>query len=258
MGVRKLIAGVATSALIASGLIAGTALGATAVVPTSISGQHQTSFTPGRYIVTLAASSAATYDGGTRGFAPTKPKDGKQLDAESRSVESYSDYLTGQQQDIAATVGAKIEYSYTLALNGFSADLSAEQAMELSMNKDVASLAPDEMRKIAAVPATSFLGLDGPDGVWAHLGGVDQAGAGVVVGMLDTGIAPENPSFAGDPLGTTSGAEPYLDGSTINFVKGDGSTFTGGGIHLTSADSVNTRSYISIPLLRGLGAPGCN
>lgn len=227
MGIRKFIAGVATSALIASGLIAGSALGAAAVVPTSISGQHQTSFTAGRYIVTLAAASAATYDGGTRGFAPTKPKEGKQLNAENRSVENYSDYLTGQQKDIAATVGAKIDYSYTLALNGFSANLSADQAMKLSMNKDVAALAPDELRHLAAVPSTSFLGLDGPDGVWAHLGGVDNAGAGVVVGMLDTGVAPENPSFAGDPLGTSPGAAPYLDGTTINFVKGDGSTFTG-------------------------------
>ncbi len=226
MRIRKFIAGVATSALIASGLIAGTALGAVAV-PTSIGGHQQTTFTPGRYVVTLVDDAAATYRGGTNGFAPTTPKSGKQLNAQNRSVENYSSYLEQQQKDVAATVGAKIEYSYTLALNGFSANLSAKQAMELSANKKVASLVPDELRHVTAVPSTSFLGLTGPDGVWASLGGVDHAGKGVVVGMLDTGIAPENPSFAGSALGTTPGSDPYLVGSTINFVKGDGSTFTG-------------------------------
>ena len=52
MSIRRVIATVATSALIASGLVAGTALGAIAA-PTSIGGHGQTSFAPGRYIVTL-------------------------------------------------------------------------------------------------------------------------------------------------------------------------------------------------------------
>lgn len=238
MSIRRIIAGAATSALIASGLIAGTALGAIAA-PTSIGGQGQTTFTPGRYIVTLVDASAATYGGGINGLAPTKPGEGEQLRSERRAVQSYTDYLAEQQLEVAASVGATIDYSYTLALNGFAANLTAKQAMELAANKDVAGLAPDELRHVTAVPSTSFLGLDGPDGVWASLGGVDNAGAGVVVGVLDTGIAPENPSFAGDALGTSPGADPYLDGSTITFVKGDGNTFTGecvAGVQFTASD----------------------
>lgn len=239
MGFRRIIATVATSALIASGLVAGTALGAVAA-PTSIGGHDQTTFAPGRYIVTLVDAAAATYRGGVNGFAPTEPHTGKQLNAKNRSVENYSDYLKAQQKDVAGSVGARIDYSYTLTLNGFSAKLSTKQAVELSMNKNVASIVPDELRHLTAVPSTSFLGLAGPDGVWASLGGVGNAGAGVVVGMLDTGVAPENPSFAGSPLGTTPGADPYLDGSsTINYVKGDGNTFTGTcqtGVQFTAAD----------------------
>src|SRR5699024_7675412 len=48
---------------------------------------------------------------------------------------------------------------------------------------------------------------------------------GIVVGVVDTGIAPENPSFAGAALGTTAGAEPYLDGNTVVFDKADGTQF---------------------------------
>ncbi|WP_199184355.1 S8 family serine peptidase [Cryobacterium sp. Y62] len=57
--------------------------------------------------------------------------------------------------------------------------------------------------------------------------------------MLDTGLAPENPSFAGDPLGTTPGADPYLDGDAITMQKSDGTTFTGqciAGVQFDAAD----------------------
>src|SRR5690606_8528195 len=97
---------------------------------------------------------------------------------------------------------------------------------------------------------------DGPDGVWAELGGVGNAGAGVVVGLLDTGIAPENPSFAGDPLGTSPGAAPYLDGSTITFAKGDGDTFTGEcvtGVQFTASEC-STKLVGARYFLDGFGA----
>lgn len=255
MSIRRIIAGVATSALIASGLVTGTTLGAIAA-PTSIGGQGEATFAPGRYIVTLADASAATYDGGINGYAPTRPGEGEQLRGHQRAVQSYAHYLTDQQRDVAASVGVTIDYSYTLALNGFAAHLTAKQAIELSQNKDVVGIAPDELRHVTAVPSTSFLGLDGPSGVWASLGGVGNAGAGVVVGMLDTGIAPENPSFAGDALGTTPGADPYLDGSTITFPKGDGNTFTGecvAGVQFTASDC-STKLVGARYFVNGFGA----
>ncbi|MCU1557595.1 MAG: serine protease [Microbacteriaceae bacterium] len=226
MSIRKTLASIAAAGLITASLLAGSALGASAV-PTGIGGQHQTTFTPGRYIVTLVDPSVATYRGGINGFAPTKPDNGKQLNARGRAQQSYGDYLAGKQKDVAAKAGVTVDQSYTLALNGFSATLTAKQAAALSADKAVASLAPDELKHVAATPSTSFLGLDGANGVWAKTGGVDHAGEGIVLGDLDTGIAPENPSFAGDPLGTIAGAAPYLDGTTTTYAKADGSTFRG-------------------------------
>lgn len=47
----------------------------------------------------------------------------------------------------------------------------------------------------------TYLGLTGPGGVWAHGGGGgDNAGDGMVIGVIDTGINPTHPSFAYDPL----------------------------------------------------------
>jgi subtilisin family serine protease len=227
---RRTLAAAATAALLGSALVVGTA-GAAAAAPAPNTGaglgipQPVTQFTPGRYIVTLANDAAATYSGGVQGFTATKPKTGEQLQPQSKKVQSYTDFLSDQQKEVADSVGVDIDYSYTLALNGFAATLTTEQAAKLAANKRVVGVTPDDIKHVQAESDASFLGLDGDSGVWAGIGGVDKAGKGIVVGDIDTGIAPENPSFAGDPLGTSASDAPYLDGSTITYDKADGNTF---------------------------------
>ena len=185
------------------------------------------SFEDGRYVVLLAAAAAATYEGGVEGFERTAPKKGEQLDPRRSAVAEYRAYLRQQQSDAVAAVGAQIDVSYTTALNAFAADLTAAQAAKLAAQRGVLAIAPDELLKVTSVPGTEFLGLEGPGGVWEQVGGAEQAGAGVVIGVLDTGIAPEHPSFAGDPLGTAAGDAPYRDGDSIVYAKADGGTFRG-------------------------------
>ncbi|PJJ73113.1 pre-peptidase [Diaminobutyricimonas aerilata] len=251
---RLLVSALAGGAVVASALVAAPAVAAP--TPASIGGRGQTAFEPGRYIVTLVDDAVATYEGGVRGFGATKPEEGEQLNARRAPVTDYAGYLTEKQEQVAAAVGADIDYSYTLALNGFSADLTAEQAARLAADKNVAAVAPDEMLHVTeAVPSTEFLGLEGPEGVWAETGGVETAGEGVVVGVLDTGIAPENPSFAGDPLGTEPGDAPYRDGETITYTKGDGDTFTGAcqtGVQFT-VDDCSTKIVGARYFLQGFG-----
>ena len=224
--IRSAISAIAVFALAATGTLAGTAAVAAPVGPGPIG---TVAFTPGRYIVTLADPSVATYDGGISGFAPTQPDEGKQLNPRRGAVQDYSDYLQQKQADVAEALDISIDYSYTMAINAFSADLTAAQAAKLVANRDVATITPDELKHVtAAVPSTDFLGLSGDDGVWASIGGVSEAGKGIVVGVLDTGIAPENPAFAGDPLGAGAGPDPYLSGpNAISFAKADGGTFVG-------------------------------
>lgn len=235
---RRATASVAVTALVAAGLAAFGAGGALAA-PTPTVATRAADLEDGRYIVTLADEAAATYQGGVSGLPATQARSGRQLDATASSVVEYTDYLKEQQEEVAASVGADIDYSYSLTVNGFSADLTAEQAAELSSHRGVASVEPDRIYHPTSTPAIDFLGLSGTDGVWAKTGGQDRAGEGAVIGVIDTGIAPENPSFAGEPLGSTPGDEPYLDGSTITFDKGDGTRFTGRcqtGEQFTAAD----------------------
>ncbi len=204
---RRLPAGLAVIA--AGGLaLTGIALPASAAPADPGTIGVEQSFAGGDYIVTLVDDAVATYDGGVSGFDATAPDEGDQLDAKLAPVEEYSDYLEGQQQEVADSVGADIQVSYTMAVNAFAASLSAEQATALASDRKVAAVTPNEHLKVTAVPSTDFLGLSGEGGVWESVGGAENAGAGIVVGVLDTGIAPENPAFAGDPLGTTPGARP--------------------------------------------------
>jgi len=235
---RRATASVAATALVAAGLVSFGA-GAAMAAPAPTVAKQAADLEDGRYIVTLVDEAAASYQGGIAGLPATQARSGTQLDARSAPVVEYTDHLEQQQQDVAASVGADIDYSYSLTVNGFSADLTAEQAAELSSDRKVQSVELDRIYHPTSTPAADFLGLTGADGVWAKTGGQEKAGQGAVIGVIDTGIAPENPSFAGEALGTAKGDAPYLDGSTIRFDKGDGTQFTGvcqTGEQFTAAD----------------------
>ena len=188
------------------------------------------SYTDGHYIVTLRGNPAASYTGGVKSFARTQPKAGDQFDASSKKVASYSKHLTSIQSDVAGDVGAKISQQYTVATNGFSSTLTAEQARKLAQDPRVESVTKTKLLHIQADPVDSgvhFLGLDGASGLWSTLGGFENAGKGIVVGSLDTGIAPENASFEGKPLAETAAdGEPTKKDGVISFVKANGKSFT--------------------------------
>ena len=67
--------------------------------------------------------------------------------------------------------------------------------------------------------------------MWAdQAGGVSKAGAGTVVGVLDSGIWPESGSFAGTQGGPQPHRVPstmYRKGNTIYMKKADGGIFRG-------------------------------
>jgi subtilisin family serine protease len=214
--------------VVAAGLVAVPATASYAADGPAVVGDSQ--FADGKYIVTLREPAAATYEGGQPGLARTAVPEGSDLDAQSAPVQDYAEHLKGVQQDVAAAAGATVEASYAVTTNAFAADLTAAQAAKLASDPSVAAVSKNELLKLQATPSTEFLGLgdaEGNGGVWDAVGGREKAGEGVVVGIIDSGIAAGNASFAGDPLGSASDTEPHLDGDRTVFAKGDGGTFTG-------------------------------
>ena len=148
---------------------------------------------------------------------------------ESRQAISADARLQRAQRSAAHSVGAEIDQSFTTVLNGFSATLSVDQVTDLSARSDVLSVSRERVFTLDVETSADALGLAGPTGVWQDLGGAEDAGAGVVVGMIDSGIAPENPVFAGTRLASTTSDPtiPHLDGNAVRMEKSDGGTFLG-------------------------------
>ncbi|XP_022715292.1 subtilisin-like protease SBT1.4 [Durio zibethinus] len=95
----------------------------------------------------------------------------------------------------------KLLYAYEIAINGFSARLTATQAEKLRELPGILSVIPDQVRQIQTTRTPHFLGLSDGVGLWQN----SYYGDGVIIGVLDTGIWPERPSF------TDSGLSPVPD-----------------------------------------------
>ena len=188
------------------------------------------------YIVTLADAPIAAYDGDVDGYDATLPVDGEDVDLDSADAKRYRSYLRKRQDTVAARVGTTPDERYEVGLNAFTTEITGEQATTLARTDGVVSVHRNTLRRIPDdKKSVDFLGLSGSEGVWSRLGGPEDAGRGVVVGVLDTGIWPESASFAGDPLRTSSRNKgsggtrfvPTRSGETITMTKSDGGTFTG-------------------------------
>jgi subtilisin family serine protease len=155
------------------------------------------SYSAGRYIVSFTDEPVASYTGYAKGFARTQPSRGHLLNARSAAAKAWGAHLTARHDAALARVGATKIYDYTITNNAVTAQLSAKQATALSKMSGVLALSKDKLSHPDTTESPHFLGLDAQGGLWQQLGGAPRAGAGLVVGVVDTGIWPENPSFAG-------------------------------------------------------------
>ena len=146
------------------------------------------------YIVRLTEPAVAGYDGGIRGHAATRPAKGSKLDAKHPDVASYRAHLAARQDAVMKSAGvAKALRGYGYVFNGFAAEMSDAQAQKLASTAGVVSVAKDELRTADTSSTPTFLGLTGKDGFWQEQG---AKGEDVIIGIIDSGIWPEHPSFS--------------------------------------------------------------
>lgn len=156
-----------------------------------------TAWTAGRYIVTFTDDPLASYDGYRAGFPATRPKAGRKLNPNSAAARKWQARLVAQHDRALNQVGAEKIYDYTVTNNGVVAHLTARQAARLDKMPGVLALARDRKARPDTTDSPAFLGLTRSGGLWDQLGGAPTAGAGLVVGVLDTGIWPESTAFRG-------------------------------------------------------------
>lgn len=143
------------------------------------------------FIVQLSGDPVVSYEGDVNGLPATKgirnPHNGK--------VQRYIAYLNGRHDDVLHSVGADNNsklYDYTYSFNGFAIALTPEQLTALSSSPDVLNIWADAARYPETDNTPDFLGLTAEGGLWDM--GYD--GEDIIVGVIDTGIWPEHPSFS--------------------------------------------------------------
>ena len=150
----------------------------------------------GIYIVQMIHAPVISYEGDIPGLATTKPNSGEKVDRNNPAVQDYIGHLEDEHDEALRKSGGEKLYDYGYTFNGFAAQLTVQQANKLLKVDGVLQVSPDTLQSIDTSSTPNFLGLDAKKGLWQQLGGQKNAGKGVVIGIIDSGIWPESLSFA--------------------------------------------------------------
>ncbi|MCP3992470.1 MAG: S8 family peptidase [Actinomycetia bacterium] len=113
----------------------------------------------------------------------------------SAEAEALSEEMEDSHDEVMSAAGVSTDdkvQDFTIALNGFSATMSHDEAVAVAAQSKVRLVIPDELHQVTTDSSREFLGLTKGGGAYKS----GMTGEGVVVGVIDTGIWPEHPSFA--------------------------------------------------------------
>jgi len=159
------------------------------------------------YIVRLDEAPLATYKGGIAGLdAPARMASRQagraRLDVRAASSKAYVAHLERRQTQVLATAESILgrslvpSHKYRYALNGFSVSLSEREARLLASMHGVASVRKAERLYPATDSGPQWIGAPSLWDGSAIGSGSGSKGEGMVIGVIDSGINFESPSFA--------------------------------------------------------------
>lgn len=206
-----------------------------AAQPEQVQGTAVDEQTPQIYLIRLKDAPLATYKGDVPGLAATSVEvtGERKLDVHSVSSQRYLNYLASVQSEFISTMdtllGRNVEvvYQYQIANNGLAVKLTPAEAEAVAALPGVIFMQPDFQREPQTDMSVDYLGAPG---IWdgSQTGGLPGTmGEGMIIGVIDTGITPNNPSFAavgpvdgyvhtnpfgsGNYVGVCDPANPYYD-----------------------------------------------
>ncbi len=169
---------------------------------------------PQRYIVELASPAIAKYQGGISTLVSTAVKDkNSKLDIQSAPVKSYASHLKAEQAAFTKALSkvasnAKVERQFKTLFNGVTIvgqGLTVEQIMAIP---GVISVYPEAMYSTNMDASHEIINSEA---MWNAVEGMENAGKGIRVAIIDGGIRPENPMFSGEGFAAPTAMMPTDD-----------------------------------------------
>ncbi|KAF8377560.1 hypothetical protein HHK36_030942 [Tetracentron sinense] len=109
---------------------------------------------------------------------------------------SDSSRATTASTTTTTSTSSNLIYTYSNVINGFSARLSPSELKGLKNSPGFISSIRDVSVKVHTTHTSQFLGLNSNSGAWP----VSNYGKDIIIGLVDTGIWPENESFKDDGM----------------------------------------------------------
>lgn len=149
-------------------------------------------------IVTFQDPPAATYDGTISGYPATRPAPGKKLNVAAPAVQNYLRRLSQGHANFRSFLNnsapkAKVVREYSLVQNAVAVKLNGQRADVLASGPGVKSVEYSWLYKPAMDVSVDVIRASN---VWSATGGRANAGAGIKVGVIDSGIDDKHPFFA--------------------------------------------------------------
>jgi len=161
------------------------------------------------YLIQLVDQPISLYQGGIKGLKATQlsknnrinPLNGNvKLDLTSQATNDYKHYLNQSQSNILQQISKQInrpvvtKYRYKMVLNGFALQLTPQEALKLNQIPQIKSIQVD--RKLKAQTDRGPIFIKAPTAWNGTATGALAKGEGMIVGIVDTGIRSNHPSFA--------------------------------------------------------------
>lgn len=173
----------------------------------------------GLYIVRLSDPALASYAGGIAGLEATSPAatNADKVDTASAASQAYMAYLRGKHAEFAtamnSSLGRDVEVVYNSlgALNALTVRVSHAEAEQLAALPGVAAVYGDTIRELDTDVGPTHIGAPS---IWnGNTGsGIATQGEGVIIGVIDSGINSQHPSFAETDGNGYTHINPYGSG----------------------------------------------
>jgi len=184
------------------------------LAPLTVAIDNRTDSTPlpdgvlsGYVIVTLRDQPLASYDGHIPGYARTMPLPGQKLDLNSPAAQSYSSYLTIGRASAKGWLknnmpAVQVVDEYSIVMNAIAVKLNGNAMNGLLNAPGAGFVSGDYLYHLEMNRSPTLIGAST---LWTAVGGQGNAGAGVKIGIIDTGIDQTHPFLTDNSLTVPAG-----------------------------------------------------